>query len=219
MYRFSGLFGQLVTVFPGQDIVVVRTGQDSQLAFAGGGGWELGLYERVLGAVRDTPVERPAGDDEVATPDDPNPDAGFQTALAEPDQYSKGLVQDPLPAAGPQRARAPRFEVALGRISKQGQIVLRVFCPPRPARPCTGRASLPRTRSARGYSVPAGDSRLVRLTLTSRNLRAARREGTVRLRATLKNLDAAEGVTVEREIALRSPVTPKKAKRKARRRR
>lgn len=217
MYRFSGLFGQLVTVFPSQDLVIVRNGQDAQLAFAGGGGWELGLYERVLGAVRDTKVERPGGDEPVTPPDDPNPDAGFQTALAEPDQYSKGAVQDPLPPAGPQRARAPRFELALPRVGKKGAIVLRVFCPPRPARPCEGRAQLPRTRSAQRYSVPAGDSRLVRFTLTSRNLRAARRERPVRLTATVTNTDAADGVTIERQVELQPPVTPKKKKAKAKR--
>src|SRR5688572_12483947 len=158
MYRFVGLFGQLVTVFPSQEIVVVRVGQDPNVQLHGGGSWEQGIYERVLGAVRDTPVKRATGDEPAPVRDEPNPDQGFQHALAEPDQYSKGIEQDPLPPAGPQRARAPRFELALSRISKKGVIVLRVFCPPRPASPCNGRAFLPRTRSSRAFSVPAGDS-------------------------------------------------------------
>ena len=44
MYRFSGLFGQLVTSSRRQGIVVVRTGQDRGLLFAGG----LGLGARPL---------------------------------------------------------------------------------------------------------------------------------------------------------------------------
>ena len=35
-YNFSGLFGQRVTVFPTQDIVIVRIGQDPGLVPAGG---------------------------------------------------------------------------------------------------------------------------------------------------------------------------------------
>ncbi|MDQ3740129.1 MAG: beta-lactamase family protein, partial [Actinomycetota bacterium] len=102
LYRFSGLFGQLVTVFPTQGIVVVRTGQDPGLVPAGGQGWEHELYTRVLGAITDQEVT-PAGDAPPGTTDDPDTDYGFQTALSEPDQYGKGAPggQDPLPPAGP----------------------------------------------------------------------------------------------------------------------
>jgi CubicO group peptidase (beta-lactamase class C family) len=216
MYRFSGLFGQLVTVFPSQDLVMVRTGQDSNLSFAGGESWELGLYRRILGAITDEPVRRPPAEPEAEAADDPNNDYGFQTALAEPDQYSKGVAQDPLPPAGPQRARAPRFELAVGRVARTGRITLRMFCPPRPDRRCAGRATLPRTRSAQRYSVAPGDSALVRFTLTSRNLRRVRRAGRVTLRAAATNEDAAGGVTVARDVTLRGPLSPK---RRAKRRR
>ena len=47
-YNFSGLFGQRVTVFPTQDIVIVRTGQDPGLVPAGQASWENELYKRVL---------------------------------------------------------------------------------------------------------------------------------------------------------------------------
>ena len=217
MYRFVGLFGQLVTVFPSQEIVVVRVGQDPNVQLHGGGSWEQGIYERVLGAVRDTPVKRPTGDEPAPVRDEPNPDQGFQNALAEPDQYSKGIQQDPLPPAGPRRARAPRFELALPRISKKGLIVLRVFCPPRPAAPCEGRAHLPRTRSSVPFSVPAGDSRLVRFTLTSRNLRASRGKR-LTLPAKVTNADALGGITVTRDVTVQGP-KPLKKKRAARRRR
>ena len=217
MYRFVGLFGQLVTVFPEQELVVVRTGQDPAL-HSSSGGWEEGLYDRILGAIRDTPVRRPSGDDPAPVKDEPNPDQGFQNALAEPEQYSKGIEQDPLPPAGPQRARAPRFELALPRIGKKGTIVLRVFCPPRPERPCDGRAELPRTRSSVPYSVPPGDSRLVRFTLVARHLRAARGKQRIVLPARVTNTDAMGGITVSRDVVLQGPA-PKKAKKKKSRRR
>jgi CubicO group peptidase (beta-lactamase class C family) len=213
MYSFNGLLGQLVTVFPTQDVVVVRNGVDSQFNLTGGQGWEATLYDKVLASLRDTKVEPPASGGDAPQPDNPDNDAGFQTALAEPDQFSKGVLQAPLPPAGPRRARAPQFELALDRVSSKGTIVLRVFCPPRPAKPCSGRASLPRTRSSAAYEVPAGDSGLVRLTLKSAELRKARKEKAVWLDATLRNDDEAGGVAITHPIALKPP--PKaKAKRK-----
>ena len=109
LYRFSGLFGQLVTVFPSQDIVMVRTGQDPGLAPTGGPGWEHELYVRLLGAITDQKVE-PAGDAKAAA-DKPNADYGFQTSLREPDQYSQGRRAGPAAAGGP-GARAGAVAVA-----------------------------------------------------------------------------------------------------------
>lgn len=219
MYRFSGLFGQLVTVFPSQDVVVVRNGQDPSLVnFAGGSDWELGLYDRVLNSIRDGRVDRPAPETVPEQPDNPDNDYGFQTALLQPDQIAQGVVQAPLPPAGPRRARAPWFEPALDRVSSKGTIVLRVFCPPHPDRTCAGRATLPRTRSSQAYAIPAGDSRLVRFTLTSAELRRARAEKLVTLDATARNTDAADGVALTRQVALKPPPAPKKAKAKKKKR-
>jgi hypothetical protein len=95
---------------------VVRSGQDPGLVPAGGQGWEHELYERILAAVVDQRVE-PGGDAPPGTVDDPDADYGFQTSLREPDQYGKGMEQDPLPPAGPRRARAPQLLVAPARLA------------------------------------------------------------------------------------------------------
>ncbi len=63
--------------------------------------------------------------------DKPNSDAGFQNSLREPDQYSQGANQQPLPPAGPARARAAVLSLARPRASRRGVVSLRVTCPPR----------------------------------------------------------------------------------------
>ena len=122
MYRFSGLFGQIVAVFPTQDVVVVRTGQDPDLInFAGGAGWESDLYSKVLASITDSTYTPPA--DAAATPApspaDPDNDAGFQTSISEPGEYSKAVAPDALGAAGPSRARALRMRLAHPRASRR----------------------------------------------------------------------------------------------------
>jgi CubicO group peptidase (beta-lactamase class C family) len=200
MYRFSGLFGQLVTVFPTQAIVVVRTGQDPGLVnFAGGTGWEHGLYSRVLGAVTDQRIDR-AGD---GGPDQPgidrsNPDTGFQNALTQPDRYRQGAVPDPLPPAGPQRARAPHLSLARPRATRKGIVRVRLSCPPRGGTGgCSGPVRMKGARKRAPYSVPAGKSRTLRFRLTKRRLRKLRRARTIYVKAVAKNR-AQGGSTVTR---------------------
>ncbi len=48
-----------MTVFPSQDIVVVRNGQDRGLVFSGGTSWEHELYRRVLDSVTDQRIAVP----------------------------------------------------------------------------------------------------------------------------------------------------------------
>ena len=180
MYSFSGLFGQRVTVFPSLGIIVVRTGQDPGLVPSVGANWEEELYLRVLASVTDQPVE-PGGDGPPAG-GETSADYGFQNALSEPDQYCQGGDPDPLPPAGPGRARAAQLALAGAGVNRRGQLVVRLWCPPR--WPSSGR-----TRAAAASPAPParaagaattcrpGKARLIRLRLTRRRMRALRRRG------------------------------------------
>ena len=198
LYEFSGLFGQLVTVMPSQDIVVVRMGQDPSLAFAGGSDWEHELYRRVLGAVTDQSLDVPG----PATSTDPNAksaDYGFQSALLEPDEYSKGAVQDPLPAAGPARARAAQLWLAHPRVGRKGDVGVRVRCPAA----CTGTARLEGAPRPVKYALAAGQARTVRLRLSAKRLRALRRAGAQTLTAVAVSADAAGGTRASAPLAVK----------------
>jgi CubicO group peptidase (beta-lactamase class C family) len=202
MYRFSGLFGQLVTVFPSQDIVVVRTGQDRGLLPAGGSRWEHELYRQVLGAITDGAIT-PAG--EAKTEAGPNADYGFQTALREPDQYAKAVVQDPLPPAGPRRARAVVLDPDAPRAGRTGAVRVRLRCPVRASGPCAGTATLAGARRPARFSVAPGAAAVARFTLTRRALAALRRTKRATLRARAVTDDAAGGVLAELGVALAAP--------------
>lgn len=208
MYRFSGLFGQLVTVFPSQDIVVVRTGQDPGVVFSGGQSWEHELYRRVLGAVTDEEI-RPPGEPQRFEPSRENADAGFQNALAEPDQYFKGVTQDPLPPAGPARARAAQPRVRTRRAGRRGTVAVQVSCPERiagrEAQRCTGRATLDGARRALRYDAAPGHTAVLRFRLSSRRLRAIRVDGSDRLTLMVVNQDAAGGTTARATYTVRRP--------------
>ena len=159
LYRFSGLFGQVVSVFPSQDIVVVRTGQESTPAFSGGSSWEKGLYERVLGSVTDQRIPRPA-DANDPDPETPDADRGFQTAVFNPGEYFPGIVQPPLPPAAPRRARAMQLFLLRPRATAAGLVRVRLTCPARwpggPARRCrAGRSLRARPRDATTTSLRA----------------------------------------------------------------
>jgi CubicO group peptidase (beta-lactamase class C family) len=207
MYHFAGLFGQLVTVFPSQDIVVVRVGQDPGLVFAGGSSWEHELYRKVLSAVTDQRIDPPG--EPPRDPEQQNADYGFQTALLEPDQYSRGVSQDPLPPAGPERARAARLSLGRPRAGRRGVVVVRLACPPRwlgpTLRGCNGIARLEGARRRVRYDVPAGRSKALRFRLTARRLRALRRAGAMPLAAAALNSDAAGGTATRTPVSVRPP--------------
>ena len=208
MYRFSGLFGQLVTVFPSQGIVIVRTGQDPGLVFSGGANWE---HEPLRARARRD--HRPAGS--AARPGAAERGRRpaerrlrLRTSVREPDQYSQGANQDPLPPAGPARARAVQLGPASARASRRGYVTVRLFCPVRwPARMragCRGRVTLSGARKKLRFHVSPGKSKRKRFRLTGRRLRALRRARSQRLNLAARTFDAYRGtITRERVTVLR----------------
>jgi CubicO group peptidase (beta-lactamase class C family) len=203
LYRFSGLFGQLVTVFPSQSLVIVRLGQDPGLLPAGGADWEHELYRRVLSAVVDQRIP-PTGQPARVNDERKSADYGFQTALFEPDQYNQGREQAPLPPAGPERARAARLRLARDAVRGDGVVLARLHCPARwlgrRLRRCAGTASLDGARAPIAYDVAGGFGRQLRFRLTPARLVALRRAGQASLSLSAVDRDAAAG-TVARLAA------------------
>jgi len=209
LYRFVGLFGQLVAVFPSQDIVVVRTGQEAGLVPSSGATtYEHTLYRKVLGSITDQRVQVGQEGPGEGPKDKPDSDAGFQNSLSEPDQYSQGADQAPLPPAGPARARATVLSLARLRASRRGVVSLRVACPPRwpskMAPVCRGmarvRGARPGPRRGRRYRIGAGRSKVLRFTLTSRRARSLSRKGRMTLIVSAKNRDAAKGTYTRGDV-------------------
>ncbi len=114
MYRFSGLFGQLVTVFPSQDIVVVRTGQDRGLVFSGGEDWESGLYNRVLGSITDQRIKAPGARPEDRAERQPERRRRVPERAAGPERVQQG------PGPGPAAAGRPR--TGAGAAAQAGEL-------------------------------------------------------------------------------------------------
>jgi CubicO group peptidase (beta-lactamase class C family) len=209
MYNFSGLFGQLVTVFPTQGIVVVRTGQDDHgVAFAGGSGWEHGLYAKILASVTDQKIV-PPGPAPNGTADRSNPDYGFQNAIQHQEQYTQGVQPDPLPAAGPPRARAAVLALARPTATRSGVVAVSIACPPHwpgaGADGCVGKANLEGARKAVHYSVAPGERRVYRFTLKPRLQRTLAREATLALELVAVNRDSAGGTRSTGTLSVRRP--------------
>ena len=193
MWQFSGLFGQRVTTFPSLGLIVVRTGQDPSLVPAGQGDWEHETYRRVLSAVVDQKVEQPPP---ATGPAEPEHDYGFQTALQNPEQYGKGAPgrQDPLPPAGPERARAAIPLQDETRAGRTGNVAIKLLCPgnwpERTGRACKGTAKLGSAQKALAYDIDAGRHETVRFTLTAKALRKLRKTRRVVLAVSTSNAAA-----------------------------
>ncbi|WP_342779485.1 serine hydrolase [Amycolatopsis cihanbeyliensis] len=209
MFQYNGREGQLVTVFPSQGLVTVRTGHD------GGEGWNLGAAERtfhdlVLGAIEDNPVatpHRPA--DPTITHQVYKPESIWHAPLQELRGAWRGMVQPKLAPAGPWRSRATLINSR--EVKAHGtaimQLGVRVSCPPvitghSPS--CRGFARLDRTTTPKTYDLTAGESKVIWFQLDSRAASDLRREGVLHLTAHTRNPDGTRaGTTSTRVITVR----------------
>jgi hypothetical protein len=179
MYQFSGLFGQRVTTFPSLGLMFVRTGQDPGLVPAGQANWEEETYRRLLASITDQTVEKPGPP--PSGPDQEEADYGFQTALQNPNDYGKGTVlgQDPLPPAGPDRARAAIPLQDETRAGRTGNVTIVMLCPGnwpgRTGPSCKGTATVKGTQRKVAYDIDAGVSEKLRFTLATKTLRRLRK--------------------------------------------
>ncbi len=178
LYRFSGLFGQIVATFPSQGVVIARNGLDSPISLSETD-WERPVYEEVMRSIKDQKIPRPADADEKPPPL-PEEDYGFQTSFTELDQVRDGEFPPPLPPAGPHRARAVLIGDEPMRASARGTTGLQLSCPARwPGRValrCRGTASIGGGRSA-SYDIPPGATATVPLRLPRASFRRMARAG------------------------------------------
>lgn len=207
LYQYSGLFGQRVTVLPGQEIVIVRTGNDGG-GFAGGAGWEEEFYRRVLASIADEEVRYPPGSPDAGEVSEEDVDRGFGQALADPDAYSGGQSPPPLPPAGLSRARAALIDFRVRRPTADGKLKAFFTCPPRwPAalRPrCAGKARVIGAGRPLRYRIRAGKAEKLRLPLSQRTLRRLERKRKLELTIRARNRDRLRGAVAKRTLTIRS---------------
>lgn len=188
MFEFNGLNQQLVTVFPQTDVVMVRVGAAGTRARP--------LYEHTLAAVTDQDVPMP-----TIEPDPDHPPFRITPTVDGPAAWIDGVVQPPLPAAGPARARAVQIRTGSTRVDAKGRFVVALACPPRlPATQasCAGRATV-RGARVRAFAVAPGTRKRLRL-----RLRKPLRTRTAKRTLTATTSDAtAAGTVARRAIAIR----------------
>jgi CubicO group peptidase (beta-lactamase class C family) len=203
-YQYAGLFGQWVTVFPSQGIVVVRTGQDNG-TFTGSSGWQEEMYRRILGSIADEPVTSPAPAPDAANVSREDVDYGFFESAQKPDEYSQGNDPGPLPPAGPLRARATLIEPRAAHLSRRDRAMVRLRCPP--VWPglgdrCAGTAKLTGARKKLDYEVEAGTKEVLRFRMRRRVLDRIERGDVVELTARTTNRDQAGGTRAKLSFVL-----------------
>jgi CubicO group peptidase (beta-lactamase class C family) len=204
VYKYAGLFGQLVTVFPSQGIVVVRTGNDSG-SLGGGADWEEEMYRRVLAAITDEPIKFPKPSPDAGNVSREDVDRGFAESAENPDEINQGQSPPPLPPAGPARARATLIEPP-EHPTRRGRAKLELACPPEWVnelkKRCKGRATLEGAEMKRRYGIRAGREKTFGFPLRDRFLRRLEGRGEAEVTARLKNRDAAGGAVSELEFVI-----------------
>ncbi len=206
MYQFAGLFGQLVTVFPGQGLVVARFGNDNG-SFAGGTPWEEEFYDRVLASITDEPVNMPKPDPDSSDVSREDVDRGFFEAAQHPDEAGGGEFPATLPPKGPPRARATLIDVSAKRPAADGSFAVTLRCPPEwPSglrRGCKGRAQL-RGAAPLTYHVRPGKSAKLRFELHPSYLRRLERKHHLESRIRTRDSDRANGAAAVQKFVLRA---------------
>lgn len=206
-FQYSGLFGQWVTVFPSQGVVVVRTGFDTA-TFDGDTAWQEEMYRLILDSITDDELRFPKPAPDASNVSDTDVDRGFFEAGANPGEYLGGVAPPPLPPAGPARARATLIKFRTPRIGPTGTLKVRLRCPPRwtpELRPrCRGTARLGKVAPPVRYRVPAGRARTIRFRLRDGALARLERKRRLALTVSATNRDRLGGATARRGIVVRA---------------
>jgi hypothetical protein len=113
-------------------------------------------------------------------------------------------MQDPLPPAGPQRARAAIPLQDETRASRSGRAAIVLICPGNwPARSgagCEGRATLTGATKGLSYDIPAGKTETLRFVLKPKTFRKLRR--TRRMNAKVATSNTAPGGATPGEVTV-----------------
>jgi CubicO group peptidase (beta-lactamase class C family) len=206
-FQYSGLFGQWVTVFPSQGVVVVRTGVDTG-TFTGDTAWQEEMYSRILNAITDDELRFPKPARDADNVSDQDVDRGFFQAAANPGEYIGGGAPPPLPPAGPARARATLIKFRTPRVGPHGTLKARLRCPPRwsleLAARCRGKARLGNAAPSVRYNVAAGRAGTIRFRLSDAALARLDRRRRLELTISATNRDAGGGAKARRPILVRA---------------
>jgi hypothetical protein len=205
LYHFSGLFGQLVAVFPTQHIIVVRLGQEANPGgFAGGGDYQNELFKKVLAAVTNQKIRPPHGGRNVHGVSHKDVDGGFQTSVFDPAEYAGGVFTPPLPPAGPSRARAVILEKVNRHVRPGGIVPIAVHCPRLAPAACRGKLRL-RGVGVRKLHLAPGKGRIVRFRLHGALRRRVLAGARLHTKAFVVNPDAGGGTRSTLPLSLRPP--------------
>lgn len=206
VYQFAGLFGQLVTVFPAEGLVVARFGNDNG-SFAGGAPWEEEFYRRVLASVTDQQIDMPKPKPDAEDVSREDVDRGFFDAAQDPTLFGGGELPPPLPAAGPARARATLIKFRARRPGPHETVKVRLRCPkawPSGLKPrCAGKARLTGA-SAIAYRIKAGKAQTLRFELRSGFVRKLERKHKLAVTIAARDRDHAAGAIAKRTLTLRA---------------
>ena len=205
LWHFSGLFGQLVAVFPRQGLVVVRLGQEADpTGFSGGADYQNELFKRVLAAITDQRIGKPKDAREVKRVSREDVDRGFQTAVFDPAAYAGAFFTPPLPPAGPGRARAFILEQTVRRVLPGGRVPVFVQCPKLAPRPCRGPVRL-RGGDKRFLKLEPGAGRRLVRRMSEGARDRLRAGGSWRTRVYARNLGAPIGARSTLPMTLLPP--------------